>query len=156
MLNIKDLKDQALAKKEIAKQKIEAAKRDAVNKKLLKANPVPKYVDMPELTGDAETDSANDLTEVQAGFRKRAADEANRFALATDSEYWACICFQTREQKEHFLAALDILKFTDQSTGGRYLDGQEVAKQLGVTLPSANVPYKTSAKVDPTWVDFVK
>lgn len=156
MLDIKDLKDQALAKKEIARQKIEAAKRDAANKKLLKANPVPKYVDMPEPTGDAETDSANDLTEIQSGFRKRAADESNRFALATDSEYWACICFQTREQKEHFLAALDILKFADQSTGGRYLDGQEVAKQLGVTLPPANVPYKTSAKVDPTWVKFVK
>ena len=156
MLNIKDLKDQALAKKEIAKQKIEAAKREAANRKLLKANPVPQYVAMPELTGDAEADSANDLDAVQAGFRKRAADEANRFALATDSEYWTCICFQTREQKEHFLAALDILKFADQSTGGRYLDGQEVAKQLGVTLPAANVPYKTSAKVDPTWVEFVK
>lgn len=156
MLDINKKKQIAIDKKEIARQKIEATKRDLANKKLLKANPVPKYIDMPELSGDAETDSKNDLTEVQAGFRKRAADESNRFALATDSEYWACICFQTREQKEHFLAALDILKFTDQSTGGRYLDGQEVAKQLGVTLPSADVPYKTSAKVDPSWVEFVK
>ena len=88
---------------------------------------------------------------MQQGFRKRAADEGKRFALATDSEYWACICFQTREQKESFLVALDILKF-----GDRYLDGQAVAKQLGVALPKADVPYKTSAKPDPAWVELTK
>lgn len=141
----------AEAKKAAAKQKIEATKRKLAQRKLLRANPVPKYLDMPEPTGDAEIDSMADLDEVQSGFRKRAADESNRFALATDTEYWACLCFQTREQKEAFLAALDILKF-----GDRYLDGQEVAKQLGVALPKADVPYKTSAKPDPAWVEFIK
>ena len=150
MANMADKRAAAAAKKDAAKQKIEAAKREAANRKLLQANPVPQYVDMPEQTGNAQADAAADLDAVQAGFRKRAADESNRFALATDTEYWACLCFQTREQKEAFLAALDLLKF-----GDKYLDGQEVAKQLGVALPEAAVPYKTSAKPDPAWVEFV-
>ncbi len=78
-------------------------------------------------------------------------DESNRFALATDTEYWACLCFQTREQKEYFLNALNILQF-----GERYLDGQEVAKQLGITLPDAEVPYKANVKPDPVWVEFTQ
>ncbi len=151
MVDINKIKAAALLKKDVAKQKIEAAKREAADRKALKANPVPKYITMPEQTGVAEVDAAADLDEVQAGFRKRAADENNRFALATDSEYWTCICFQTREQKETFLAALDILKF-----GDRYLDGQLVAKQLGVELPRADVPYKTSSKPDPAWVAFLE
>ena len=151
MSSVSDARGQAAEKLQIARQKIDAAKRGAADKKLLKANPVPQYVTMPELSGNAEKDSAADLDAVQQGFRKRAADEGKRFALATDSEYWACICFQTREQKESFLVALDILKF-----GDRYLDGQAVAKQLGVALPKADVPYKTSAKPDPAWVELTK
>lgn len=139
------------SKTEVARQQVAATRRDIENMKLVKKNPVPALLNMPELSGDAEADSAADLTELQAGFRNRAAAESDRFALATDSEYWTCFCFQTREQKEHFLAALNILQF-----GDRYLDGAQVAKVLGVTLPAANVPYKTSAKVDPTWVEFVK
>ena len=151
MADMDEKRAAAAAKKDAAKQKIEAAKRDIASRKLLKANPVPKYVVMPEPTGDAEEDSAADLDAVQSGFRKRAADEGNRFALATDAEYWSCICFQTRDQKEAFLAALDILKF-----GDKYLDGQAVAKHLGIALPDAAVPYKTSAKPDPAWVEFTK
>lgn len=150
MADMNEARASAAAKKDAAKQKIEAAKREAANRKLLKANPVPKYVDMPEQMGNAQADAAADLDAVQEGFRKRAKDEGKRFALATDTEYWACLCFQTREQKEAFLAALDLLKF-----GDKYLDGQEVAKQLGVALPEAAVPYKTSAKPDPAWVEFV-
>lgn len=151
MVDLAKLKADALASKGIAKQKIEAARRDLAARKALKANPVPQYVEHAEQVGNAEIDSVADLDSVSAGFRKRAKDEGKRFALATDAEYWTCICFQTREQKEHFLAALDLLKF-----GDRYLDGQEVAKQLGIELPEADVPYKTSSKVDPTWASFVK
>jgi hypothetical protein len=134
-----------------ARQKIASAKRDAEKAKRLKSNPLPNYCELPDQTGDAEIDAAADLDAVAEGFRKRAKDENKRFALATDSEYWACLCFQTREQKEHFLRVMDILQF-----GDRYLDGQDVAKHLGVTLPDADVPYKTSAKTDPVWVEFTK
>lgn len=155
MLNANDIKTAALLKKDIAKAKIEKAKIDAANRKILQKNPVPSYIDKPVSTGNAEIDSDADLTELQSGFRKRAADESKRFGLATDSEYWACICFQTRDQKEAFLTKLDIMKFSSDKIEGRYFDGISVAQQLGIDLPKADVPYKTSEKVSSTWLEFV-
>ena len=150
-VDLKQAKANAEGKKDAAKQKIEAAKREAQARKVLKQNPPPVLVEMPDQTGDSEKDSAADLTAVQQGFRNRAKQESDRFALATDSEYWAAICFQTREQKEAFLSALKILEF-----GDKYLDGQLVADRLGVKLPGSQVPYKPEPKLDRDWLSFTK
>jgi hypothetical protein len=150
-VDLTQAKADALAKQDIAREKIAAAKREAEARKALKKNPPPVMVEMPEPTGDSEADSAADLDEVQRGFRNRAKAESERFALATDSEYWACLCFQSREQKEMFLSALKILEF-----GDKYLDGQLVAERLGIKLPAANVPYKPEPKLDRDWLSFVK
>ena len=150
MADLEKSRAEAQAKKDAARQKLESAKVAAKNAVNVRKNPVPRYVDIPEQTGDAEADSAADLDAVQAGFRKRAKDEGKRFALATDTEYWSCICFQTREQKEAFLAAIGVLQY-----GDKYLDGALVAKALGIDLPSADVPYNTSAKRDKSWEKFV-
>ncbi|MDR0275917.1 MAG: hypothetical protein LBI48_11390 [Burkholderiaceae bacterium] len=136
--------------REQAKLKAQAAKAKLAQVKLLKANKPPQYVEEPEYTGDGEIDDAADLAAVESGFKKRAKDENLRFALATDSEYWACLCFQTREQKEAFLSALKLL-----ALGDKYIDGQQAAKVLGIDLPAANVPYNTSGKIDKTWAGFV-
>jgi hypothetical protein len=143
----------AAAKRKDAEQKIAAAKRDAAQRKVLKENPLPTYVEMPELTGDAEADSKADLDSLMTGFRKRAADESTRFALAVDGGYWAALCFQTREQKDAFLRALNI---QDLGNAECYFDGCAVAKRLGIALPDADVPYNTGGKLDPTWVSFTK
>ena len=136
-----------------AKQKVTDTKKAVKNTKKLKQNPNPIYVDMDnvEFTGNPEIDSKLELDEVKKGFRERAKDEGNRFTLATDTEYWACICFQTREQKDAFLKALQLFEL-----GDKYLDGQEVAEVLGVKLPKADVPYNTSSKIDKSWLEFVE
>lgn len=139
--DVEALKAAAKAKAERAREDVKAAKA---------AKTLPQYYDMPTQSGDPEKDSEADLSELQAGFRKRAKDEGRRFEQATDTEYWACLCFQTREQKEAFLKALNLL-----AIGDKYLDGQEVAKVLGVELPSADVPYNTSSKKDSAWTEFV-
>lgn len=139
------------AKREVARQKAEAAKSAAQAKMRALKHPVPDYVTPIEETGNPETDCAAELDAVQDAFRARAKDEGERFRLATDSEYWAAICFQTREQKEAFLAALGVLVH-----GDKYLDGQVVADKLGIALPKANVPYNTSAKRDKSWDEFVE
>lgn len=120
-----------------------AAAQAAQEAALLRQNPVPQLVDMPEPEGNAELDSFADLDAVQAGFRKRAKMEASRFKKATDSEYWFAVCFQTREQKEAFLRAMKLIEL-----GDKYLSGELVAKQLGVDLPSADVPYRPDPKID--------
>jgi hypothetical protein len=138
-------------KADIARGKIEAARRDAEARKQKRLHPTPQFYQMPKSTGDPEVDSAADLNELQKGFAKRAKDEVDRFRLATDSEYWACLCFQTREQKDHFLQALKLIDL-----GDKYLDGQLVAERLGVLLPEAKVPYNTSARLDPKLVNLTK
>jgi len=141
------------AAKQAAKEKALKAKESAIARKKKKENPPPIFVDMDsvDFTGDYEKDAEIELSETLKGFKARAKAEADRFKIATDTEYWACLCFQTREQKEFFLKALSLIDI-----GDKYLDGQEVARVLGVELPNANVPYNTSERVDKAWLEFME
>lgn len=111
-------------------------------------DPIPD-LDYPNMTNEAV--AVAETSAVLEAFKARAKAEQERFALATDSEYWVAVCFQTREQKEHFLAATKLLK-----SGDKYIDGALVAKVLGVELPPAQVPYNVSAKVDAKLAALVK
>lgn len=153
MPDIQQLREQAAERKVAAQGKVAGARAEAERRKLLRDNPVPQYVEMPEQTGDAEEDSEKDLGALEFGFRKRMADEGRRFALATDSEYWSAICFNTREQKEAFFAALGVL---DLGNGARYFDGNAIAQRMGINLPAGDPPARAGRKPDPTWVEFVK
>lgn len=149
-IDLTEAREAAKGAKAKAKEKMEAARREARDAKALRANPVPQYVSIPKPKGDAEEDSKADLTALQEGFRRRANDEGKRFARATDSEYWACLCFQTREQKEAFLNALGIL-----GLGDKYIDGRDAAEKLGIELPSDAPPYHDTTRIDKTWSGFV-
>lgn len=136
--------------KELLKEK---AKLKAVNAKQALARRRAKkeqYYTSPELTGDVETDSKNDLTELQAAFRKRVESENNRLDLTTDSEYWVALCFTTRGQKEEFLRKLNLIQF-----GDKYLDGERVAKELGIELEDAQMKYQISDKIDKDYQKLV-
>lgn len=112
--------------------------------------------DDPDVEGEGiEGRATRVLSEAEQAFRERAQREADRFELATDSEYWAALCFQSRRQKEQFLQALrDRLGLRDD--GDKYLDGWEVAKAMGITLDREDVPYNTSAKQDRRWLELTR
>lgn len=88
-----------------------------------------------DYTGDVEVDAAAEMSAVKKGFIERANRENERRKAATDSEYWFCVCFQSREQVESFLAAT---KWAPQKA--KYLDGQKLARKLSVKLPVAPDP----------------
>ncbi|EGY53133.1 hypothetical protein [Neisseria shayeganii] len=132
------------------KAKLEAAKQKAKQAVAKHKRSKDPAVIMPEPTGNPEVDSKADLDAVQQGFRDRIKNESNRFELATDSEYWFAACFQTREQKEAFLKAIDLL-----AHGDKYIDGRLLAEKLGITLPDADVPYRTEGKIDKDYAQFV-
>ena len=134
------LKEQAMIKKRQAKEAAAVRKRQQAK----------KYIELPEETGDVEKDSEAELDALQKGFRDAIKREDKRFELATDSEYWFCVCFQSREQCNAFLKAMDLLEI-----GDKYLDGQEVAKKLGVKLPEADIPHRTEGKIDKAYLEFV-
>jgi len=72
---------------------------------------------------------------MQSGFKSRAKAEADRFRLSTDSEYWFCVCFKSRAQKDAFMAGARWIEFgTD-----KYIDGTRLAESLGVPIPSVDL-----------------
>ena len=94
---------------------------------------------------DIETMAAAELEEISAtlkGFKQRAKQEEQRYLNATDSEYWFCLCFQTREQKDEFLK-----KVGWWDIGDKYLDGMLVAEAMGIHL-DAVVPAMPQEKFD--------
>lgn len=96
---------------------------------VLNADPEPDPLAEVDYTGDLETDARTELNAIQQGFRDRAKREAERFRLATDSEYWAVLCFKTRADKERFLTRAKLL-----AVGDKYLDGYAAARVLGVPM----------------------
>ncbi len=94
-----------------------------------------------EPSGNIETDSETELNALQKGFQERAQKEADRFVLATDSEFWFAVCFESREQKELFLQALEWI-----TLGDKYLDGTELARQLGIPLPEVYLANRNAVK----------
>lgn len=98
---------------------------------------------------DTETECQAELAHLETAFQARAKAERKRFELATDSEYWVAICFQSRAQKEAFLGALDLLRH-----GDKYLDGRLLAKKLNIGLPDEAPHYNISARPDPKLIEL--
>lgn len=89
-------------------------------------------------TGDAEHDALLDMEVIEdefAAIHAARKQQAEAVELANDSEFWFCMYFQTREQKEAFVKHFGFA--TD-----KYIDGQEAARQLGIELPARPAPYK--------------
>lgn len=93
-------------------------------------SPLDKELDYK---GGLEDDCKKELSATLKAFKAAAQNEQKVFQDNTDSEYWFCVCFQNRDQKEAFLKALAWFNH-----GDKYLDGQWVAKKMGVELPPAN------------------
>ena len=121
-------------------------------------NPIANPLLTVELSGNAEQDSQAQHEAFQGALSKRMKEEDKRFNLATDSEYYVVVCFQTRVQKEHFLRQTGW-----DAYGDKYLDGYYVAEKLGVDLhpsdaPDLNqdVPYNTSSRIAKALPELVR
>lgn len=110
-------------------------------------------LDDMEYTGDPEKDSLREaelsLEALQNKERKKALRE--KIKSTTDSGYWCCLCFESREQKEAFLEGLGI-----SDLGDMYIDGLEVARRLKFELPPSNMEYRSTAKPNKRLMALVK
>jgi hypothetical protein len=88
-------------------------------------DPTPDPLADVEYTGNVAEDAARELTALEEGYRARAAQEANRFTEATDSEFWFAVVFKNREQKDDFLAQYGLSQL-----GDKYLLGRDVERIL--------------------------
>jgi hypothetical protein len=72
-----------------------------------------------------EESCRNEVGEAEAAFRGRLAKEDKRRRLATDSEFWIAVYFQSREEKDRFLR-----KYGLDKVGDKYLPGNAVDRIL--------------------------
>ena len=102
-----------------------------------------------EWDNNLEKDIATETSILLQGFKDRAKQEAERFELATDTEFWFAVGFKSREQKELFLQAMNWLQY-----GDKYLDGNRIARKAGISLPEVKLSNPTK-RVDKKLIKLV-
>lgn len=109
----------------------------------LAALPLPTTMDIEQSSLDeqkAMTDAFAEQQEKAAkrgSFKAKEAKENERRKLAMDGNFWCCLVFQSREQKNAFLKNAGL-----EGYGARYLDGRLVAKKFGVPIPEQTVKFQ--------------
>lgn len=94
---------------------------------------------------ELEKQTLEDLGEVEKSFRERMKQENKRFLDMCDTEYWFCVCFTSRAQKE------ELLKLLKMDVDEKYIDGRELAKAIKKELKT---PDLTFAKIKGADKDF--
>lgn len=86
-----------------------------------------------------EADSLTELNELQIAFREKAKKEKELQDTNTDSEFWSCIVFRNRQQRDQLY---EILKISQ--TDNQYINGKKLidALELKINIIEAKQPGK--------------
>lgn len=84
---------------------------------------------------ELEDQTLDDLGEVEKSFRERMKTENKRFLDMCDTEYWFCVCFTSRAQKE------ELLKLLKMDVDEKYIDGRELAKAIKKELKTPDLTF---------------
>lgn len=90
-----------------------------------------------------------ELGEVEASFRERLKAENQRFRDMCDTEYWCCLCFTSRAQKEEFLASLGL------DPEEKYIDGKEFARAVKRPVKTPDLKFAKIGKGSRDYLDRV-
>jgi hypothetical protein len=100
------------------------------------AEATPNPLSEMEYTGDAEVDAQAEIDHYRSALYRAEQEKRDLFrTLLLDTEYYICICFQSRTQKEEFLEKIGWFDL-----GDKYLDGLKVAERLGIDIEPVNLP----------------
>ena len=80
-------------------------------------------------TKSLEESCRDEIGEAEQAFRDRLGKEDARKRMATDSEFWFAVYFQSRAEKEMFLRKYGLAKI-----GDKYLSGSMVDNMLSARL----------------------
>ena len=87
-----------------------------------------------------EKETLEELGDVEKSFRERMNAESKRFRDMCDTEYWFCVCFTSREQKEEFLKKIGM------ETDVKYIEGKDMARAYRKAIKTPDLDF---AKVKP-------
>ena len=97
-------------------------------------NPLAKLQDTGDMTENAEQEISATLAAIKAEKKQRR----DQYRVLTDPNFYLVVCFQSTDQKDEFLE-----KSGWAAEGTKYLDGLELAGQLGVDVQPINLPRKS-------------
>lgn len=86
--------------------------------------PEPEEQEQADSLENVEAECLEEMGEVEKGFRERMKAENDRFRDMCDTEYWVCLCFKSRAQKEEFLQSVGM------DADLKYIDGREMARAV--------------------------
>ena len=89
---------------------------------------------------------AREVRDAARHLNESVRDVANRLNSEIQSDYYHCVVYQNREQRLAFEAATGVKTAPD----GLYVDGQELAKALGIDLPPGPPEWR-EATPSKTW-----
>jgi len=96
---------------------------------------------------DPETVAATELDVMMATIRDQRRSYTENFRDVEAGEFWFCVCFQSRSQKEEFLVKL-LEKFKPEwgvdRLGDKYLSGLEIAEMMDIAITPIKLEVKKS------------
>lgn len=95
---------------------------------------------------ELEENTIDELGEVEKSFRERMARENSRFQDMCDTEYWFCVCFTSRAQKEEFMQKAGL------PVDEKYIEGREMAKAFRKSIKTPDLEF---AKIQPFGKEYV-
>lgn len=96
---------------------------------------------------ELETQCVAELDDVAKSFRSRMANENKRFRDMCDTEYWCCVCFTSRKQRDEFLESIEM------NPDEKYIDGREIARKIGKALKAEDQKFARVGKPDKAFSD---
>lgn len=117
------------------KREIKQLGRDVKRREVRALGNTPSLHERARASADAMM--AKVKTADQLRMDAELAKNYQQFEDEFDSEFWVCVVFQTRAQREAFMAAMlerGMLP-ADISKDDKYLSGTQLAKSLNVPLP---------------------
>ena len=98
--------------------------------------PSPEAASLAPVGGDVTEFEREALAKLEAIRTIKGLDaaSANRRMDEADSEYWFCVCFMNRAQKNEFLQKIGLWDL-----GDKYLRGSEVAAALGIEIEAPGI-----------------
>jgi hypothetical protein len=79
--------------------------------------------------GELQADANSEVSDILKAIIERRKAQNERFRITSDPEYFFCVCFQSRDQKDEFLKATHW-----DDLGNKFINGLEVARRMNVPV----------------------
>lgn len=95
-----------------------------------------------EIEGAQEA-ADTEVDDMMAQIRENRRSNAERFRDIEAGEFWFCVCFQSRSQKEDFIRKLlEKFHYNGLNFGDKYISGLDLASMLNISVETITLETK--------------